>query len=131
VQWPAAKNFAHIICAQMARDSPTRYLDTMSKKDRVGRIFLDYLRNDRTSTAVAVLSSRARPGAPVSMPIHWKEVKPTLKPERFNIRTGPAILAKSKPWVEYEEAARSLSEAIEKVLSQGRKPVPSKKAPRQ
>jgi bifunctional non-homologous end joining protein LigD len=119
VAWPAAKNFAHIICAQMARDSPTKYLDTMSKKDRVGRIFLDYLRNDRTSTAVAVLSTRARPGATVSMPIHWKEVKGTLKPERYNIRTGPAILRKSKPWADYQESARSLSAAIEKVLSLG------------
>jgi bifunctional non-homologous end joining protein LigD len=120
VPWPAAKNFAHIICAQMASDSPTKYLDTMSKKDRVGRIFLDYLRNDRTSTAVAVLSTRARPGAPISMPIHWKEVKATLKPERFNIRTGPAILRKSEPWADYEKSGRSLSEAIEKVLSKGR-----------
>jgi bifunctional non-homologous end joining protein LigD len=116
VQWPAAKNFAHIICAQMASDSPTQYLDTMSKKDRAGRIFLDYLRNDRTSTAVAVLSTRARPGAPISMPVHWKDVKATLKPERFNIRTGAAILEKSKPWADYEESARSLTEAIEKVL---------------
>ena len=120
VPWPAAKNFAHVICAQMAHDSPTRYLDTMAKKDRVGRIFLDYLRNDRTATAVAVLSTRARPGAPVSMPIHWKEVKVTLKPERFDIRTGPGILRKSKPWAEYERAARSLSAAIEKVLAKGR-----------
>ena len=117
VPWPAAKNFAHIICAQMASDSPTKYLDTMAKKDRVGRIFLDYLRNDRTSTAVAVLSTRARPGATISMPIHWKEVKARLKPERFNIRTGPEILKKSKPWADYEQAARSLSAAIEKVLS--------------
>ena len=103
----------------MASDSPKKYLDSMSKKDRVGRIFLDYLRNDRTSTAVAVLSTRARPGAPISMPIHWREVKVTLKPERFNIRTAPEILEKSKPWNDYERSARSLSEAIEKVLSQG------------
>ena len=121
VAWPAAKNFAHIICAQMAHDSPTKYLDTMSKKDRVGRIFLDYLRNDRTSTAVAVLSTRARPGAPISMPIHWKDVKATLKPERYNIRTGPALLEKSKPWSDYERSAKSLSHAIEKVLEKGRK----------
>jgi bifunctional non-homologous end joining protein LigD len=101
----------------MASDSPKKYLDTMAKKDRVGRIFLDYLRNDRTSTAVAVLSTRARPGAPISMPIHWKEVKATLKPERYDIRTGPAVLGKSKPWADYEESARSLSKAIERVLS--------------
>lgn len=121
VPWPAAKNFAHIICAQMASDSPTKYLDTMAKKDRVGRIFLDYLRNDRTSTAVAVLSTRARPGATISMPIHWKDVKATLKPERYNIRTGPGILRKSKPWADYPEAERSLAAAIEQVLARGRK----------
>jgi bifunctional non-homologous end joining protein LigD len=117
VAWPAAKNFAHLICAQMASDSPKKYLDSMSKKDRVGRIFLDYLRNDRTSTAVAVLSPRARAGAPVSMPIHWKDVKATLKPERFDIRSGPELLEKSKPWADYQRAARSLSEAIGKMLS--------------
>ncbi len=117
VAWPAAKNFAHIICAQMAHDSPTKYLDTMSKRDRVGRIFLDYLRNDRTSTAVAVLSPRARPGAPISMPIHWKDVKGTLDPTRYTVRTGPGLLKKSKPWIDYLNSARSLPTAIRKVIS--------------
>jgi len=117
VAWPAAKNFAHIICAQMAQDSPRKYLDSMSKKDRVGRIFLDYLRNDRTSTAVAVLSSRARPGAPISMPIHWKAVKAGLNPAKFTVRTGAAILRKSRPWEEYLDASRSLAKAIRELTS--------------
>jgi bifunctional non-homologous end joining protein LigD len=117
VAWPAAKNFAHIVCAQMAADSPAKYLDTMAKKDRVGRIFLDYLRNDRTATAVAVLSSRARAGAPIAMPIHWKDVKAGLDPSRYTVRTGPALLAKSKPWEHYDQSARSLVRAIREVTA--------------
>lgn len=117
VPWPTAKDFAHIICAQMAQDSPTKYLDTMAKKDRVGRIFLDYLRNDRTSTAVAVLSSRARPGAPISMPIHWEAVKAGLEPARYTVRSGAAELRKSKPWERYVESARSLASAIRRLTS--------------
>ena len=116
VKWPAAKDFAHIICAQMAADSPTKYLDTMSKKDRAGRIFLDYLRNDKTSTAVAVLSSRARIGASISMPIHWKDVKAGLEPGRYTVFTGAKIL-KNRPWTDYFQSARSLSNAIKKVIS--------------
>jgi len=53
------------------------------------------------------------------MPIHWKDVKATLKPERFDIHSGPELLEKSKPWADYERAARSLTEAIEKVISPG------------
>jgi bifunctional non-homologous end joining protein LigD len=117
VPWPAAKNFAHIVCAQMAQDSPRKYLDNMSKKDRVGRIFLDYLRNDRTSTAVAVLSSRARPGAPVSMPIHWQAVKAGLDPGRFTVRTAAAMLKQSQPWEDYVKASRSLEKAIRQLTS--------------
>ena len=115
VRWPAAKNFAHVVCAQMAQDSPTRFLDTMSKKDRTGRIFLDYLRNDRTATAVAVLSPRARAGAPISMPIHWKDVKTGLDPARYTVATGAALLAKSKPWDGYAQSAKSLLSAIHRL----------------
>ena len=117
VAWPAAKDFAHIICAQMAQDSPKKYLVTMSKKDRVGRIFLDYLRNDRLSTAVAVLSSRARTGAPISMPLLWKDVKPGLNTARFTVRTGPLLLEKFKPWEDYTKAAGSLANAIGRITN--------------
>jgi bifunctional non-homologous end joining protein LigD len=115
VAWPVAKNFAHLICAQMAQDSPTRYLDNMSKAKRSGRIFLDYLRNDRTATAVAVLSPRAREGAPVSMPVSWKDVKKGLDPKSFTVRTAPALLGKSKAWKDYEAGSRSLADAIKHI----------------
>jgi bifunctional non-homologous end joining protein LigD len=115
VEWPAAKNFAHIVCAQMAQDSPKKYLDTMSKSQRVGRIFLDYLRNDRTSTAVAPLSPRARAGALVSMPLNWQEVKAALDPKRFTVRTAPALLAKTQAWKDYDASACSLADAIRKI----------------
>ncbi len=115
VAWPTAKNFAHIICAQMVADSPQKYLDTMAKNQRGGKIFLDYLRNDRMSTAVAVLSPRAREGAPVSMPVHWKDVKRGLTPMKYNVRTAPTLLRKTKPWSDYADGARSLAEAIRAV----------------
>jgi len=117
VRWPEAKNFAHLVCAQMAQDSPRKYLDNMSKSQRTGRIFLDYLRNDRTATAVAVLSPRAREGATVSMPIAWSEVKKGLAPQRFTVRTTPALLAKSKPWKDYARGAASLAAAIKRITS--------------
>ncbi len=117
VGWPAAKNFAHLICSQMAQDSPGKYLDTMSKNARVGRIFLDYLRNDRSATAVAVLSSRARSGATVSMPVPWQQVKAGLDPTRYTVRTAPGILRRSKPWNDYARAAQPLALAIRKLTA--------------
>jgi bifunctional non-homologous end joining protein LigD len=115
VEWPAAKNFAHVVCAQMMQDSPNKYLDTMAKSARTGRIFLDYLRNDRTATAVAPFSPRARDGAPVSMPIGWSLVKAGLEPKRFTVRTAPALFEKSSAWKDYDAAAGSLSDAIRKL----------------
>lgn len=115
VAWPIAKNFAHLVCAQMVQDSPMRYLDNMSKAKRSGKIFLDYLRNDRTATAVAVLSPRARDGAPVSMPVDWRSVKNGLDPKSFTIRSGPKLLNKLEPWKNYGAGARPLAAAIKRI----------------
>ena len=113
--WGAAKAFARTLCEQVAADSPDDYVMTMSKAKRVGRIFLDYLRNDRMATAVAPLSPRGRPGAPVSMPVHWSAVKKGLDPLRYTVRTVPALLAKSKPWADYDGGARPLAAAIKRL----------------
>jgi len=118
--WPEAKTFARDVCAEIAADSPDRYLLNMAKNKRGGRIFLDYLRNDRMATAVAPLSPRARTGAPVSMPLPWSAVKAGLDPQRFNLRTAPKLIAKSHTWKEYCDCERPLREAIEK-LSRSRK----------
>jgi len=115
VDWKQAKTFAQTVCAGMADDSPDRYLLNMSKQQRKGKIFLDYLRNDRMSTAVAVLSPRAREGATVSMPLTWTQVKAGLDPKRYTVETVPALLAKTKAWADYDKAAAPLKAAIKKL----------------
>lgn len=115
--WAEAKAFAQAVCVQMNDDSPTRYIVTMSKSARTGRIFLDYLRNDRTATAVAPLSSRARVGAPVSMPVPWTQVRPGLDPKRFTVQTAPALLTRNTGWQDYDKSERPLEGAIRQLTS--------------
>lgn len=115
--WPQAKAFAKEICVQMARDAAERYVLNMAKKLRTNRIFLDYLRNDRMATAVAPLSPRARPGATVSMPLTWNQVKDGLDPKRYTVRTVPAMLSRMKAWSDYDDAERPLEDAIKKLAS--------------
>jgi bifunctional non-homologous end joining protein LigD len=117
IGWPEAKAIAREICAQMAADSPAKYLVTMAKKDRGGRIFLDYLRNDRMATAVAPLSPRARDGAPVSMPLTWNQVKKGLDPKRFTVRTAPALIARSTAWKDYFKSDQPLFAVFRKVVA--------------
>ncbi|MCO5091206.1 DNA ligase D [Bosea sp. (in: a-proteobacteria)] len=115
LDWATAKDFARRLCAGIAADEPERYLVTMAKRLREGRIFLDYLRNDRMATAVAPLSPRARPGAHVSMPLNWPQVKAGLDPARYTLRTAPKLLAGSKAWDGYGDAERPLADAIRRL----------------
>jgi bifunctional non-homologous end joining protein LigD len=120
VTWDVAKTFARTICAQMVADSPTRYTTTLAKKERTGRIFLDYLRNDRTATAVAPYSTRARPGAPVSTPLAWSAVRTDLDPAAYTLRTVPNRIARIGEWKEYATSSRPLAQAVRRLLKAGK-----------
>jgi bifunctional non-homologous end joining protein LigD len=117
VTWKEAKAFAQGVCQWMANDDPERYLLNMSKKLRKGKIFLDYLRNDRMATAVAVLSPRARQGATVSMPLTWAQLRGDLDPKRYTVRTVPSLLAKTKAWADYDDAASPIRAAMKKLVN--------------
>lgn len=107
--WPAAKAFAKSLSAEMAADAPERYLTKISKAERAGRIFIDYLRNDPTSTAVGPYSTRSRPGAPVAMPIDWEELGPGLDPSAFTVRTAPTRVGQVEdPWKEIGKVRQRL-----------------------
>lgn len=113
LDWKAAKAFAQRVCRAMAADAPERYVLNMSKARRAGRIFLDYLRNDRMATAVAPYSPRGRPGGPVSMPVTWGQVTRRLDPMRFTVRTAPALAARADAWSDYDDGKRPLAAAME------------------
>jgi bifunctional non-homologous end joining protein LigD len=83
--WVIIKQFAHAFVLQMEREQPGLYLTKMNKAARKGRIFLDYLRNERGATAVAAFSPRARAGAPVSLPLRWSDLK---LPERVVVHVA-------------------------------------------
>jgi len=101
VAWQTIKEFAHRIVLDMERSNPALYLTKMTKAARKGKIYLDYLRNERGATSVAAYSPRARAGAPVSMPLSWAELKLAARPVfRVTEFTSWSGRLKRDPWKE-------------------------------
>ncbi len=109
--WTECLAFARGLATAIARHAPRRFTIAYAKAGRERKILLDYLRNNRTNTSVAAFSTRARPGAPVSVPLAWDELSPRSRPERHTIRTVPRRLARlaADPWAGYERARQSLA----------------------
>ncbi len=112
--WDAVKTFAHDVARGFARRHPDRSTDKLPKHHRVGRIFIDYLRNGRCATAIASYSPRARPGAPVAWPIAWGVLEGSAEgPPRVTLpdvlRDG---LPSADPWADFEDARRALTKAM-------------------
>jgi bifunctional non-homologous end joining protein LigD len=108
--WDAAKAFAKAIADSMADDDPDRYVSTIVKEKRRGKVLVDYLRNQRGQTAVAPYSTRARLGATVSMPIAWEEADTDVTPDRFTVQSLPELIRKRArdPWGDFRKKAKPL-----------------------
>lgn len=107
-EWDVAKGFAEAVARHMARVFPDRFTATMGPKHRVGKCFIDYLRNYRGATTVCAYSARAREGMAVSMPVHWEELSEVPGADAWNVRNAVDRLTalKQDPWADYEKAAQ-------------------------
>ena len=94
--WSTVKGFAAAVADEMVAAAPAAYVATMSKAKRTGRIFIDYFRNDYTATAMADYAVRARPGAPIALPIDWKELKDLESASQFTMKDVLARLKRTK-----------------------------------
>jgi bifunctional non-homologous end joining protein LigD len=105
--WPDVKAFTKAIADSMAADSPGKYVSTITKSKRKGKILIDYLRNQRGMTAVAPYSTRARPGAAVSMPLEWEELTPGIGPAYFTVLNTPTRMTSVRrdPWAGFRKEA--------------------------
>jgi len=114
LEWDAIKEFSKWVSERFAAAYPDRFTTNMAKRARIGRIFIDYLRNGRGATAIGAYSPRARPGGPVSTPLFWEEVEKSVRPEGFTVATVPQRLAalESDPWAEIGGLRQSISAAV-------------------
>ncbi len=108
--WDEAKGFARALAEAMEQDDPKRFVSTAKKAKRDNRIFVDYLRNSREATAVAPYSTRARPGAPVAVPITWNELSKLPSSNHYTVSNISQRLARLKkdPWAGIEKLKQRL-----------------------
>jgi bifunctional non-homologous end joining protein LigD len=121
-EWPKVKAFASGLARMLAKASPDRYVAQASKAKRTGRIFIDWLRNERGATAVAPFSPRRREGAPVATPVSWEELPKFDTAAAFTMETIGARLSRLRadPWKGYAAAARqSLKAAAIEAVGEG------------
>jgi bifunctional non-homologous end joining protein LigD len=116
--WKACLEFARAIAAAMARHEPALFTLKFGKSGRENRILIDYLRNNRTNTSIAAFSTRARAGAPVSVPLAWTELKESLDPRSFTLESVPHRLKRLRkdPWAEYFGMRQRLTSTMVRAL---------------
>jgi bifunctional non-homologous end joining protein LigD len=99
--WEQYREFAEALARRMANESPGRYVANMSKAKRHGRIFIDYLRNQRSSTAIAPYSTRARAGAYIALPVTWPTLARLTTAHPASVKDAARIVRAGDPWAGY------------------------------
>ncbi|WP_428156253.1 DNA ligase D [Brevundimonas sp.] len=112
IEWDQCKAFAKAVSEEVRRADPDRFTTTLAKKARGGKIFIDYLRNGRSATAVAPWSPRARPGAGIAFPLSWGQVRTGLDPRAFTLQDAQVLLKKADPWKDFRAGEVSLRSAL-------------------
>lgn len=111
--WDTVKDFSRSIVQHLAATLPDRFVAKSGPRNRVGRIFVDYLRNGRGATTVSAWSARARPGMGVSVPVHWDELDALRSAAHWNVQNiGERLKVGNAPWKGYDQAAVSLGPAM-------------------
>ncbi|MEW5928267.1 MAG: non-homologous end-joining DNA ligase [Gemmatimonadota bacterium] len=111
--WDVVHELSLKVAEAMVRDSPDRYLTSASKEEREGKIYVDYVRNSWSASAVAPYSTRSRAGAPVSFPLAWDELGADTKPRDFTVRTVPELVrTRPDPWAGMAEARQSVTREV-------------------
>jgi bifunctional non-homologous end joining protein LigD len=116
--WGDIDNFSKSIAQHLAITIPSHFVAKSGAKNRVGKIFVDYLRNSRKASTVSPFSARARPGLAVSVPIHWEELKNIDSAAMWNIKNLPQRLKKLKrdPWIDFFKTRQSITTKMKKQL---------------
>jgi bifunctional non-homologous end joining protein LigD len=116
--WSQCLDFSRALSERFERAKPDLYTTAFAKAGRERKILIDYLRNNRTNTSIAAFSTRARQGAPVSVPLTWEELRVSLNPQSLTVMTVAARLAKSKsdPWAGYWKCRQKLTAQLIRAL---------------
>ena len=118
VGWDDVRDFAHGVAQHLVRLAPDRFTAVMSKARRKGKIYIDWVRNTREATAIASWSTRARPGAPVALPLAWDELEALSSPLHESVREAPRRMAMPDPWQHFEASRHPLSRAAQDLVKE-------------
>jgi bifunctional non-homologous end joining protein LigD len=114
--WDTVKSFSQAIVLHMATTLPELFVAKSGPRNRIGKVFIDYLRNGFGATTVSAWSARARPGMGISVPVAWSELPTIEGGAKWSVKNARQRLAQgNRPWAEYRQAAVSLTAAMKKL----------------